>query len=116
MLVGLVSLTRMLPATVVNLVVDPGRFRRPERALVGVNLMRAAGAVVVAAASVADATVLVFAAVAVASAAGALVRPTVLTLLPAGRGQPGRARQRRTRPGRWARARGRSPARSSRAW
>ena len=81
-LVGLVSLTRMLPATAVNLVVDTSRFRRPERALVGVNLLRAAGAVVVAAASVADATVLVFAAVAVASAAGALVRPTVLTLLP----------------------------------
>ncbi len=81
-LVGLVSLTRMLPATVVNLVVDTSRFRRPERALVGVNLVRAAGAALVAGASVADATVLVFAAVAAASAAGALVRPTVLTLLP----------------------------------
>ena len=81
-LVGLVSLIRMLPATAVNLVVDTSRFRRPERALVGVNLLRAAGAVVVAAAIVADATVLVFAAVAVASAAGALVRPTMLTLLP----------------------------------
>ena len=82
-LVGLVSLTRMIPATAVNLVVDTSRFARPERALVGVNLVRAAGAALVAAASVADATVLVFAAVALASAAGALVRPTTLTLLPA---------------------------------
>jgi predicted MFS family arabinose efflux permease len=81
-LVGLVSLTRMIPATVVNLLVDTSRFSRPERALVGVNLVRAAGAVAVAAASMADATVVVFAAVGVASAAGALVRPTVLTLLP----------------------------------
>ena len=81
-LVGLVSLTRMIPATAVNLVVDTSRFARPERALVGVNLARAAGAALVAAASVADATVLVFAAVALASAAGALVRPTTLTLLP----------------------------------
>jgi hypothetical protein len=81
-LVGLVSLTRMIPATAVNLVVDTSRFARPERALVGVNLVRAAGAAVVAAASLADATLVVFAAVAVASAAGALVRPTTLTLLP----------------------------------
>ncbi len=81
-LVGLVSLTRMIPATAVNLFVDTSRFARPERALVGVNLVRAAGAALVAAASVADATILVFAAVALASAAGALVRPTVLTLLP----------------------------------
>jgi hypothetical protein len=82
-LVGLVSLTRMIPATVVNLLVDTSLLRRPERALVGANLVRAAGAVVVAAASLADVTLFVFAAVAVASAAGALVRPTVLTLLPA---------------------------------
>ncbi len=82
-LVGLVSLTRMIPATVVNLLVDTSLLRRPERALVGANLVRAAGAIVVAAASLADVTLLVFAAVAVASAAGALVRPTVLTLLPA---------------------------------
>ncbi len=81
-LVGLVSLTRMIPATLVNLFVDTSRFGRPERTLVGVNLIRAAGAVVVAAASVADTTVVVFAAIAVASAAGALVRPTILTLLP----------------------------------
>ncbi|HEY6568868.1 MAG TPA: cyclic nucleotide-binding domain-containing protein [Candidatus Limnocylindrales bacterium] len=82
-LVGLVSLTRMIPATVVNVVIDTSAFPRPERALIGANLVRAAGAVVVAAASLADATALVFVAVAAASAAGALVRPTVLTLLPA---------------------------------
>ena len=82
-LVGLVSLTRMIPAMAVNLLVDTGALRRPERALIGANVVRAAGAVLVAAASLADATLLVFAAVALASAAGALVRPTVLTLLPA---------------------------------
>ncbi len=82
-LVGLVSLTRMIPATIVNVVVDTSAFPKPERALIGANLVRAAGALVVAAASLADATVLVFVAVAAASAAGALVRPTVLTLLPA---------------------------------
>jgi hypothetical protein len=82
-LVGLVSLTRMIPATIVNVVVDTSAFARPERALIGANLLRAAGAAAVAVASLADATVLVFGAVAVASAAGALVRPTVLTLLPA---------------------------------
>jgi hypothetical protein len=82
-LVGLVSLTRMIPATIVNVVIDTSAFPRPERALIGVNLVRAAGAIVVAAASLANATALVFVAVAAASAAGALVRPTVLTLLPA---------------------------------
>jgi MFS family permease len=82
-LVGLVSLTRMVPATIVNLLVDTSAFARPERALIGANLVRGAGAALVALASTADATVLVFAAVAVAAAAGALVRPTVLTLLPA---------------------------------
>ena len=82
-LVGLVSLIRMIPATIVNVVLDTGAFPKPERALIGANLVRAAGAIVVAAAILADATALVFVAVAVASAAGALVRPTVLTLLPA---------------------------------
>ena len=37
-LVGLVSLVRMIPATLVNVLVDPGRFARPERGLVAVNL------------------------------------------------------------------------------
>ena len=83
-LVGLVSLTQDDPGDGRQ----PARrhrraSRRPERALVGANLVRAAGAALVAAASLADATLLVFAAVALASAAGALVRPTVLTLLPA---------------------------------
>jgi predicted MFS family arabinose efflux permease len=73
----------MVPATIVNLLVDTSAFARPERALIGANLVRGAGAATVAIATSADATVVVFAAVAVASAAGALVRPTVLTLLPA---------------------------------
>ncbi len=82
-LVGLVSLTRMIPATLVNLLVDTSALRRPERALLGANVVRAAGAAVVGLAGMTDATVAVFVALAVASAAGALVRPTVLTLLPA---------------------------------
>ena len=75
-LVGLVSLTRMIPATAVNLVVDTSRFAaaragagrgqpRPRRwrgARGGRQRRRRHGAV--------------FAAVALASAAGALVRPT----------------------------------------
>ncbi len=81
--VGLVSLTRMLPATAINVLVDTSRLARPERALVVVNLVRAAGAAAIAAGVVADQPLLVFAALAVASAAGALVRPTTLALLPA---------------------------------
>src|SRR5829696_1431669 len=61
--VGLVSLFRMLPA-------------------MAVNLLRAGGAAVVAAAIVADQPIVVYLAVAGASAAGALVRPTTLALLP----------------------------------
>ena len=80
--VGLVSLTRMLPATVVNILVDTTRARRPERVLVAVNLVRAAGAAAMAGAIVIDQPLLAFVAVAVGSAAGALVRPTTLALLP----------------------------------
>ena len=80
--VGLVSLFRMLPAMVVNIVVDATRAPRPERVLVVVNLLRAAGAAVVAAAIVVDQPIVVYLAVAGASAAGALVRPTTLALLP----------------------------------
>jgi hypothetical protein len=80
--VGLVSLFRMLPAMVVNIVIDATRARRPERVLVAVNLLRAAGAAVVAAAIVVDQPIAVYLAVAGASAAGALVRPTTLALLP----------------------------------
>jgi hypothetical protein len=80
--VGLVSLFRMLPAMVVNIVIDATRAPRPERVLVAVNLLRAAGAAVVAAAIVADQPIVVYLAVAGASAAGALVRPTTLALLP----------------------------------
>ena len=49
-LVALVTLTRLLPATLVNIAVDTGAWRRPERGLVGVHLVRAAGAAAVAAA------------------------------------------------------------------
>ena len=63
--------------------VDTGAWRRPERGLVGVHLIRAAGAAAVAGAVLAGLPLLAFIAVAVASAAGALVRPITLTLLPA---------------------------------
>jgi hypothetical protein len=81
--VGLVSLTRMLPATAINVLTDTSSLARPERALVVVNLVRAAGAAAMAAGVVVDQPLLVFAALAVASAAGALVRPTTLAMLPA---------------------------------
>jgi Major Facilitator Superfamily/Cyclic nucleotide-binding domain len=81
--VGLVSVARMIPATIANVVVDTGILARPERALVGVHLARGAGAALVAVAIVADQPVLAFVAVAGAAAAGALVRPTTLALLPA---------------------------------
>ena len=73
----------MLPATAVNVLVDTSSLARPERALVVVNLVRAAGAAVIAVAAVVDQPLLLFGALAVASAAGALVRPTTLALLPA---------------------------------
>jgi hypothetical protein len=82
-LVALVSLTRLLPATLVNVAVDTGAWERPERGLVAVHLVRAAGAAAVAAAILAGLPLLAFVAVAIASAAGALVRPISLTLLPA---------------------------------
>lgn len=82
-LVALVSLARMVPATIVNILVDAGRLARPERALVAVNLVRAAAAGGMAAAILADAPALVFVEVGVAAAAGALVRPTMMGLLPA---------------------------------
>jgi predicted MFS family arabinose efflux permease len=82
-LVGLVSLVRMVPATAVNVLVDPARFGRPERGLVGVNLIRCAAAALTTAAIVANVPVLVFVAVAIAAAANALVRPTTMALLPA---------------------------------
>lgn len=81
--VGLVSLTRMVPATAVNILIDTGSLARPERALVAANLVRAAGAAGIAGAVALDAPALAFAAVATASAGGALVRPTKLALLPA---------------------------------
>ena len=81
-LVGLVSLIRMLPAMAVNVLVDTSAQERPERSLVVVNLVRAAGAAAIAAAVVAGQPGIAFAALAVASAAGALVRPTTLALLP----------------------------------
>lgn len=82
-LVGLVALIRMGPAVAVNLAFDTGRLARPERALVGVSLVRGAAAVGMVAAILADVPLAVLAALAVSSAAGALVRPTLMALLPA---------------------------------
>ena len=65
-LVALVSLTRMVPATLVNVFIDTGRLARPERALVAVALVRAARRGVTAAAIVLGVPALVFVAVAVA--------------------------------------------------
>ena len=81
--VGLFGLVRMVPATVVNLVVDTGRFARPERALVGVGVVRAMGAGCVALAVANGAPLVALGAIAVVAAAGALVRPTSLAILPA---------------------------------
>ena len=80
--VGLVSLTRMLPATVVNILVDATRARRPERVLVAVNLIRGAAAAAMAGSIIINQPLLAFVALAIGSAAGALVRPTTLALLP----------------------------------
>jgi len=82
-LVGLVALTRMIPATLANVFLDPSHLARPERTLVIAHLARGVGALVVAASIAIDAPWLVFPALAGASAAGALVRPTKLALLPA---------------------------------
>ena len=82
-LVGIVGIVRMAPATALNLLFDTGTLARPERALVGSSLVRGAGAAVVAVAVVMHAAPLVLLAVAVASAAGALLRPTTLALVPA---------------------------------
>ena len=83
LLVGLVGIIRMVPATILNITVDTGTMARPERALIAANLVRAAGAAVVALAVIAGYPPVAFAAVAVAAAAGALVRPTMLALIPA---------------------------------
>jgi hypothetical protein len=81
--VGLFGLVRMVPATIVNLVVDTGTFARPERALVGVGVVRAMGAACVALAVANEASLVALGAIAVVAAAGALVRPTSLAILPA---------------------------------
>ena len=82
-LVGFVSLIRMVPATLINLFLDPGRFARAERVLVWVNLARSLAASAVALAILADLPVLVFVALAMESGAAALVRPTMMSILPA---------------------------------
>jgi MFS family permease len=82
-LVGLVALIRMVPAILVNLSFDTGRLARPERALVAVSLVRGAAAAVMVVAVVADVPFAALGALAVAAAAGALVRPTLMALLPA---------------------------------
>jgi len=82
-LVGFVSLIRMVPAMLINVFVDPGRFARAERVLVWVNLARSFAASAVALAIFADLPVVVFAALAFGSGAAALVRPTMMAILPA---------------------------------
>jgi MFS family permease len=82
-LVGLVPLLRMGPATAVNVLLDPGRFPRPERVLFAVNITRVFACALIVAAITAGLTPLVFLGVAVEAAATALVRPTMMALLPA---------------------------------
>ena len=82
-LVGVVSLVRMVPATLINLFLDTGRFARAERVLVWVNLVRSLAASAVAFAILVDVPVLVFVALALGSGAAALVRPTMMAILPA---------------------------------
>ena len=82
-LVGFVPLIRMAPGTIINLLVDPGRFPRPELVLFAVNIVRSLAASAVVAAIVFGLTPLVFVAIAIASAVQALVRPTMMALLPA---------------------------------
>lgn len=80
--VGTFGLIRMLPATAVNALVDSGHLRRPERALIGANLVRGIGALAIAASLAAGAPAAVFVVMALVAAAGAVVRPTALSLMP----------------------------------
>ena len=80
--VGLVSLFRMLPAMVVNILVDATRAPRPERVLVAVNLLPRRGRRGRRRGDRRGPAVRRVPRVAGASAAGALVRPTTLALLP----------------------------------
>ena len=82
-LVGLVALIRMVPAVLVNLTFDTGRLARPERALVGVSLVRGVAAAAMVGAVLGGLPLAVLGALAVSSAAGAVVRPTLMALLPA---------------------------------
>src|SRR4051812_45845844 len=82
-LVGLVPLIRMGPATLVNLLVDPGRFARPEGVLFAVNVGRVFASGIVVVAVVVGVPAIVFLGVAVGAAMTALVRPTMMALLPA---------------------------------
>jgi predicted MFS family arabinose efflux permease len=81
-LVGLVPLIRMVPATAVNLLLDPGRFARPERVLFASCIVRVFAAGIVVAGVVFPAAPLVFLGVAVEAGIGAVVRPTTMALLP----------------------------------
>jgi hypothetical protein len=82
-LVGLVPLIRMGPATLVNLLVDPGRFARPEGVLFAVNVGRVFASGIVVVAVVVGVPAVVFLGVALGAAMSALVRPTMMALLPA---------------------------------
>ncbi len=81
--VGILGFIRMLPSTVVTLVVPLGRFRRLERVPVWVNLLRAAAAAATLALLLLDGPLLgVYVAAAVVAGFGALNRPAMLAILP----------------------------------
>jgi hypothetical protein len=81
--VGILGFVRMLPSTLVTLVVPLGRFHRLERIPVWVNVLRAAAAAATLALLLLDGPLLgVYAAAAVVASVGALNRPAMLAILP----------------------------------
>jgi MFS transporter/cyclic nucleotide-binding protein len=82
-LVGLVPLIRMAPGMAMNVLVDPGRFARPERLLFAVNIARVFACALIVAAITVGLTPLVFVGVALEAGVSALVRPTMMAILPA---------------------------------
>lgn len=81
--VGMLGLIRMLPSTVVTLVVPLGRFHRLEHVPVWVNVLRAAAAAATLALLLVDGPLLgLYVAAAVVASIGALNRPAMLAILP----------------------------------
>ena len=82
--VGIFGLVRMLPSTVVALLMPIPAGLTRDRLIVAINVVRALGAAVAGVVLWLDGPIaLVFAAAAVVAAAGALVRPSQTALLPA---------------------------------